>query len=70
MQQQTSTTSDSVSEPAYFTAYENFAVTRTASGVLTVRFHTGGARSPSPAPPTPSSPGFWKTSPSTGPTRS
>ena len=31
-----------VTAPAYFTAYENFALTRTPSGVLTVRFHTRG----------------------------
>ena len=35
MQQQTSA-------PAYFTAYENFALTRSDSGALTVRFHTNG----------------------------
>jgi enoyl-CoA hydratase/carnithine racemase len=29
-------------EPAYFNAYANFALTRTASGVLTVRLHTDG----------------------------
>jgi enoyl-CoA hydratase/carnithine racemase len=29
-------------EPAYFTAFKNFAMTRTPSGVLTVRFHTEG----------------------------
>src|ERR1700758_3983394 len=28
--------------PAYFDNYENFAISRSASGVLTVRFHTGG----------------------------
>jgi enoyl-CoA hydratase/carnithine racemase len=27
--------------PAYFTAFENIAMSRTPSGVLTVRFHTG-----------------------------
>ncbi|MET8274671.1 enoyl-CoA hydratase/isomerase family protein [Streptomyces sp. NPDC079189] len=27
--------------PAYFTAFENIAMSRTESGVLTVRFHTG-----------------------------
>jgi enoyl-CoA hydratase/carnithine racemase len=42
MEHQTSTTPAIVGEPAYFTAYENFAITRSASGVLTVRFHTGG----------------------------
>jgi hypothetical protein len=26
--------------PAYFTAFKNFAFTRTPSGVLTLRFHT------------------------------
>src|SRR5579871_4417207 len=29
-------------QPGYFTTYENFAVSRSASGVLTVRFHTDG----------------------------
>jgi hypothetical protein len=29
-------------EPNYFSAYENFSLTRTASGVLTVRLHTSG----------------------------
>jgi enoyl-CoA hydratase/carnithine racemase len=29
--------------PPYFDRYENFAVSRSASGVLTVRFHTDGA---------------------------
>ena len=29
-------------EPAYFTAFENFQLTRTTSGVLTFRFHTDG----------------------------
>jgi enoyl-CoA hydratase/carnithine racemase len=29
-------------EPAYFTAFKNFAFTRTPSGVLTLRFHTEG----------------------------
>lgn len=28
-------------QPAYFTAYENIAMERTPSGVLTLRFHTG-----------------------------
>ncbi|MDX3771983.1 MULTISPECIES: enoyl-CoA hydratase/isomerase family protein [unclassified Streptomyces] len=28
-------------DPAYFTAFENIAMSRTESGVLTVRFHTG-----------------------------
>ncbi|WP_329138881.1 enoyl-CoA hydratase/isomerase family protein [Streptomyces sp. NBC_01476] len=28
-------------QPAYFTAFENLAMERTPSGVLTVRFHTG-----------------------------
>ena len=36
------TTSTPGAEPGYFTAYKNFAVSRSASGVLTVRFHTGG----------------------------
>jgi enoyl-CoA hydratase/carnithine racemase len=29
-------------QPGYFARYENFVVSRTASGVLTVRFHTDG----------------------------
>lgn len=28
--------------PDYFDLYENFVLTRSTSGVLTVRFHTGG----------------------------
>jgi enoyl-CoA hydratase/carnithine racemase len=32
----------STSEPRYFSAYENFALERSPSGVLTVRFHTDG----------------------------
>ncbi|MFL6054022.1 MAG: enoyl-CoA hydratase/isomerase family protein [Actinoallomurus sp.] len=28
--------------PAYFTAFENLAISRTSSGVLTLRFHTSG----------------------------
>src|ERR1700747_3612581 len=32
----------SSSEPAYFSAYENFALERSSSGVLTVRLHTDG----------------------------
>ena len=31
-----------MTEPAYFTAFKNFAFTRTSSGVLTLRFHTEG----------------------------
>lgn len=31
-----------VEPPAYFTAFENLAMSRTPSGVLTVRFHTDG----------------------------
>jgi enoyl-CoA hydratase/carnithine racemase len=31
-----------MSEPDYFTAFQNFALTRTPSGVLTLRFHTDG----------------------------
>jgi enoyl-CoA hydratase/carnithine racemase len=31
-----------MSQPQYFTAYENFAFERSASGVLTLRFHTNG----------------------------
>jgi enoyl-CoA hydratase/carnithine racemase len=31
-----------MTEPAYFTAFKNFAFTRTRSGVLTLRFHTEG----------------------------
>jgi enoyl-CoA hydratase/carnithine racemase len=37
-----STTSDLTREPGYFTRYNNFALSRSASGVLTLRFHTGG----------------------------
>jgi enoyl-CoA hydratase/carnithine racemase len=40
VQQQTS--APTASAPAYFTAYENFALTRSPSGALTVRFHTNG----------------------------
>lgn len=29
-------------EPSYFTAFKNFALTRTPSGVLAFRFHTDG----------------------------
>ena len=29
-------------EPSYFNAYENFSLTRTSAGVLTVRLHTNG----------------------------
>ena len=31
-----------MTDPAYFTAFKNFALTRTPSGVLTLRFHTEG----------------------------
>jgi enoyl-CoA hydratase/carnithine racemase len=31
-----------MTEPSYFTAFENFAFARTPSGVLTLRFHTEG----------------------------
>ena len=31
-----------MTEPAYFSAFKNFAFTRTPSGVLTLRFHTEG----------------------------
>ena len=41
MQHQTGGT-PAASAPAYFSAYENFALTRTQTGVLTVRFHTNG----------------------------
>ena len=37
-----STTSDLDQEPGYFTRYKNFALSRSASGVLTLRFHTAG----------------------------
>ena len=37
-----STTSDLAQEPGYFTRYKNFALSRSASGVLTLRFHTNG----------------------------
>src|ERR1700748_318802 len=36
------TTSALAQEPGYFTQYQNFALTRSASGVLTLRFHTSG----------------------------
>jgi enoyl-CoA hydratase/carnithine racemase len=32
----------SMTEPAYFIAFENLEFTRTPTGVLTLRFHTGG----------------------------
>ena len=32
----------STTEPRYFSAYENFVLERSPSGVLTVRFHTDG----------------------------
>ena len=32
----------SMTEPAYFTAFKNFAFSRTPSGVLTLRFQSGG----------------------------
>jgi SnoaL-like domain len=35
-------TSDLAQDPGYFTKYKNFAVSRSASGVLTLRFHTSG----------------------------
>lgn len=34
--------------PGYFNRYENFALSRSAHGVLTVRFHTDGAEHTSP----------------------
>jgi enoyl-CoA hydratase/carnithine racemase len=37
-----SSTSDPTEEPEYFTKYKNFALSRSASGVLTLRFHTNG----------------------------
>jgi enoyl-CoA hydratase/carnithine racemase len=37
-----STTSDLAQEPDYFTKYKTFALSRSASGVLTLRFHTDG----------------------------
>jgi hypothetical protein len=37
-----SRTSDPVGQPEYFTRYKNFALSRSASGVLTLRFHTDG----------------------------
>src|ERR1700746_3518991 len=37
-----STTSDLAQEPGYFTKYKNFALSRSASGVLTMRFHSSG----------------------------
>jgi enoyl-CoA hydratase/carnithine racemase len=33
---------NAMSQPDYFHKYENFALSRTGSGVLTVRLHTGG----------------------------
>jgi hypothetical protein len=35
-------TSDLAREPGYLSRYKNFAVSRSASGVLTLRFHTSG----------------------------
>lgn len=37
-----STTSNLTRDPGYFTRYQNFALSRSAGGVLTLRFHTGG----------------------------
>ena len=37
-----STTSELTQDPGYFTRYKNFALGRSASGVLTLRFHTDG----------------------------
>jgi enoyl-CoA hydratase/carnithine racemase len=37
-----STTSNLTQDPGYFTQYKNFALSRSASGVLTLRFHTDG----------------------------
>ena len=37
-----STTSDLAQEPGYFTKYKNFVLSRSAAGVLTLRFHTDG----------------------------
>src|SRR4029077_6490894 len=37
-----SITSDLAQEPGYFTRYKNFGLSRSAGGVLTLRFHTGG----------------------------
>jgi enoyl-CoA hydratase/carnithine racemase len=37
-----STTSNLTQDPGYFTRYKNFALSRSASGVLTLRFHTDG----------------------------
>jgi enoyl-CoA hydratase/carnithine racemase len=37
-----STTSNLTRDPGYFTRYKNFALGRSASGVLTLRFHTDG----------------------------
>ena len=36
------TTSDLAQEPGYFTKYKNFVLSRSAAGVLTLRFHTDG----------------------------
>jgi enoyl-CoA hydratase/carnithine racemase len=37
-----SSTSSPAGDPEYFTQYKNFALSRSASGVLTLRFHTDG----------------------------
>ncbi len=37
-----SSTSSPAEDPEYFTKYKNFALSRSASGVLTLRFHTDG----------------------------
>ncbi|WP_433277482.1 enoyl-CoA hydratase/isomerase family protein [Pseudonocardia xinjiangensis] len=42
MTSSSSTSATAGPAPAYFTAYENLAMERSASGVLTLRFHTDG----------------------------
>jgi hypothetical protein len=37
-----STNPSAAGDPDYFTKYKNFALSRSASGVLTLRFHTDG----------------------------
>ena len=37
------TNTSPAADPGYFTKYRNFALSRSASGVLTLRFHTEGA---------------------------
>ena len=55
--------------PPYSDQYENFAISRSPSGVLTVRFHTDGKNTPLPAPPTTTSRGSSRTSHMTATTK-